>query len=87
MPDEDKIPPPLCVFCSAPWTDDMLKVYTQADFDWGYYPGEFHVEGYDTAIDVTCSSCKRLVYRKEIRQVPPEYFSDDGIYPAPKPDN
>lgn len=64
----EKIPPPLCVFCNAPWTDDMLKVYAKGDFDFGYYPGEFEVDGYDVTIDVTCSTCKRLVYRKEVRQ-------------------
>ncbi len=70
MPDEtDKIPPPLCVFCSAPWTDDMMKVSAEADMNWGYYPGEEHVDGVDVNIDVTCSSCGRLVYRKECRHL------------------
>ena len=63
-------PPPLCVWCGAPWTDEMLKVQTEGDFDFGYYPGEFSVDGYDTTIDVTCSTCNRLVYRKEIRTMP-----------------
>lgn len=45
----------------------MMKVYVKGDFDFGYYPGDFEVVGYDTTIDVTCSSCNRLVYRKEIR--------------------
>lgn len=65
---DDRPPPPLCVFCNAPWTDEMLKVYAKGDFDFGYYPGEFEVDGYDVTIDVTCSSCNRLVYRKEVRQ-------------------
>jgi hypothetical protein len=26
------------------------------------------IVGYDITIDVTCSSCNRLVYRKEVRQ-------------------
>ena len=69
----DKIPPPLCVFCNAPWTDDMVKVYTKGDFDFGFYPGEFSVNGYDTTIDVTCSSCKRLVYQKEVRTAGSDY--------------
>jgi hypothetical protein len=57
---------PLCVFCNAPWTDDMIKIYIEGQFDFGYYPGEFSVDGYDTTIDITCSSCERLVYRKEV---------------------
>jgi hypothetical protein len=65
---DERPPPPLCVFCSAPWTDEMLKVYAKGDYDFGYYPGEFSVDGYDVTIDVTCSTCGRLVYRKEVRQ-------------------
>jgi hypothetical protein len=26
MTEQEKAPPPLCVWCSAPWSDDMLKV-------------------------------------------------------------
>lgn len=66
---ELSIPPPLCVWCSAPWTDDMLKVSAEADIEWGYYPGDAYVDSVDVSIDVTCSSCKRLVYRKEIRKI------------------
>lgn len=58
-------PPPLCVFCNAPWTDDMVKVLARASMDFGYYPGEFMLEAVTVNIDVTCSSCGRLVYRKE----------------------
>lgn len=58
-------PPPLCVFCSAPWTDDMVKVLAQSEIEHGYYAGE--IDGVQTTIniDVECASCKRLVYRKE----------------------
>lgn len=66
---EEVIPPPLCVFCKAPWTDDMLTVYAEADMDWGYYPGDGHVDHIDAKIDVVCSSCNRLVYRKEVRNI------------------
>ena len=62
-------PPPLCVFCSAPWTDDMLKVFAEAELEHGYYEGDVSVESIDAMIDVTCSTCKRLVYRKEVRQI------------------
>lgn len=65
-PEKDEIPPPLCVWCSAPWTDDMLKVSSQAEMETGYYDDKW-VESIDTTIDVTCSTCKRLVYRKEVR--------------------
>ena len=73
MTDVEPIPPPLCVWCSAPWTDDMLKVYVTADLDFGYYPGEFSMDGADAQIDVTCSSCGRVVYRKEVRATKADY--------------
>ena len=59
-------PPPLCVFCNAPWTDDMMKVFTKTAIENGYYPGEFEMGETDVSIDITCSSCGRLVYKKEI---------------------
>ena len=62
---EETPPPPLCVWCSAPWTDDMLKVYARADVSYGDYGC---VEGIETTIDVHCSACKRLVYRKHVLQ-------------------
>lgn len=58
--------PPLCVFCNAPWTADMIKVSAEAEMENGYY-GDSWVDHIDTVVDITCSSCKRLVYRKEIR--------------------
>jgi len=58
-------PPPLCVWCKAPWDDDMLKVYCEADVTFGDYGS---VDGIETTIDVTCNSCNRLVYRKHIQQ-------------------
>lgn len=63
-------PPPLCVFCNAPWTDDMMKVFADAEMYHGYYDNDIRVESIAVTIDVTCSSCRRLVYRKELREVP-----------------
>ncbi len=58
------IPPPLCVFCSAPWTDEMVKVLAEAGTETGYYD-EVYLRTVTVNIDVTCSTCGRLVYRKE----------------------
>ena len=71
MTDTDKkidgwVKPPLCVFCNAPWTDDMVTVMAEAEMENGYY-GDSWVDHIDATVDITCSSCKRLVYRKEIR--------------------
>lgn len=59
-------PPPLCVWCNAPWTDDMLTVFASTEIEDGYYEGEYYLRETDISIDVTCSSCKRVVYKKEI---------------------
>ena len=68
------IPKPLCVFCNVPWTDDMVRVLATAEVETGYYPGDpVSVEAIDACIDVTCSTCNRLVYRKEIRIVSDTY--------------
>ncbi len=67
MADDTEIPKPLCVFCSAPWTDEMVQVLAEAEINWGYYPGDGSVDEIEVKIDVVCSSCKRLVYRKECR--------------------
>lgn len=66
-PDEAASPPPpKCVWCNAPWTDDMLKVFASTEVENGYYEGDYSLTTTDVVIDVTCSTCKRLVYRKEI---------------------
>jgi len=69
----DEIPPPLCVFCGAPWTDEMLNVSASAELECGYYPDDYSVGSIDAVIDVTCSSCGRLVYRKECRGLQQNY--------------
>lgn len=60
--------PPLCVFCSAPWTADMVQVSAEVELEHGYY-GSVSLGEADAVVDITCSTCKRLVYRKEIRRI------------------
>ncbi len=65
-PDEAASPPPpLCVFCNAPWTDDMLKVFAEAEIEDGYYDS-YTLRDVDVSIDVKCSTCGRLVYQKHV---------------------
>lgn len=46
---------------------DMVKVSAEVELENGYY-GDTYLTGQgDAVVDITCSTCKRLVYRKEIR--------------------
>ncbi len=57
---------PLCPFCSHPWSDDMVKLLYDED-NWGSDSmGSF--TSIDWVLDITCSSCLKLVYRKEGRR-------------------
>ena len=58
------VKPPLCVFCNAPWTDDMIEVEASASA--GCETCGSGSEPYGT-ITINCSSCKRLVYRKDFQ--------------------
>ena len=53
---------PLCPFCSAPWTDDMIKVEAEAasGCDTCGFGGGTHGE-----VRINCASCTRLIYIKE----------------------
>lgn len=55
---------PICVFCNAPWTDDMIKVMAASEIETGWY-GDPAAVNTDATIDVTCSNCGRTIYRKE----------------------
>lgn len=57
---------PICGFCNALWTDDMIKVWNQTAIEHGYYEGEVYGVDIKTEIDIHCDKCKRLIYRKEI---------------------
>lgn len=58
--------PPVCVWCNAPWTNDMIKVEAQAEIEYGYYGSTSLCDEGLAIVDISCSTCKRLVYRKEI---------------------
>jgi leucyl-tRNA synthetase len=57
---------PICVFCNAPWTNEMIQVLNKTEVERGYYEGDIHGVDTHTKIDITCASCKRLIYRKEV---------------------
>ena len=47
----------------------MVNVLARAEIYNGYY-GDWELDGIDVLIDVKCSSCGRVVYRKECVQLP-----------------
>lgn len=57
----------LCPFCSAPWTEAMIKIY---DIDARHGEGSYDMgpEDQQATIDITCENCDRLIYRKEYRE-------------------
>ncbi len=65
-PKSDFTARPLCPFCSKPWTDDMIRVF-DIDAQHGEGSYDFGPEDQRATIDITCTSCERLIYRKEYR--------------------
>jgi hypothetical protein len=60
VPNPPAEPPPTCVYCNAPWTPEMVELVVLS----GYCSTCADAE---RVIDIFCSSCERLVYRKEVR--------------------
>ena len=57
---------PICVFCNALWTDDMIRVLAESEVSTGYY-GDLDGVNNMATISVICEGCKRLIYSKECR--------------------
>lgn len=51
----------LCPFCSAPWTDENIKVYDLA-YEEYESTGPYN---HEVVIEISCHKCKRLMYKKE----------------------
>ena len=60
-----KPPPPLCVFCSAPWTDEMVQLLDVSSTSG--CPSCGYGAGVEATLKIVCSSCDRLVYEKEFK--------------------
>ncbi len=55
----EALPPPLCVFCGAPWDEPMMRT----EIDAGQYESSW--PSVEWRMEIHCSACKRLVYVKE----------------------
>ena len=53
---------PICGFCNAPWSDEMVKILDVSS------SGGCETCGYGASvsatIDITCHNCERVIYRK-----------------------
>jgi hypothetical protein len=54
---------PLCIWCSAPWSDDNVQIEIEAEMD-GYESTGFYCTAEGT-VSIVCHACKREMYRKE----------------------
>lgn len=53
---------PLCPYCSEPWTDEMIRL--EVDEYGGLCPS-CGPESPDIILEIICSKCKKLIYKKE----------------------
>lgn len=58
---------PLCPWCSRPWTDGMIKTFE--DQCWDGYDSMGTWTSVHGVFDITCSSCEKLIYRKEYHRI------------------
>lgn len=56
------VKPPLCVFCSKPWTDTMIEI--EANSSEGCDTCGWGGGSYGT-VSIHCEHCKKLVYQKD----------------------
>ena len=64
LSEQERLPKMLCAYCNAQWTGEMIQGYCNADLEYGYY--EAVDIKHTTVIEIFCSSCKKLLYSKEI---------------------
>ena len=57
---------PICVFCNAPWTDEMIRVF-DVDAQHGDGSYDFGPQDMEATVEIKCKSCERLIYKKEFR--------------------
>lgn len=53
---------PLCPYCNAEWTDEMMKIEAEEGSSGCETCGPGATE---IVVDITCHKCGKLIYRKE----------------------
>ncbi len=52
----------LCPFCSAPWTEENIRIY---DVDAADQCASGRIDPVNVSISIVCHSCNRLMYKKD----------------------
>lgn len=68
---------PLCAFCGAQWTDEMVKVRDINAFN---DPEGFGPTNERATVDIACEHCHRLIYRKEFNGCSTNYGEENRSY-------
>jgi DNA-directed RNA polymerase subunit RPC12/RpoP len=62
MTNKNNYKPPICVWCSKPWTDEMVEIETEVS---NSCPTCGYGQEVTGKMTITCDNCNKIVYIKE----------------------